>query len=74
LFYREKKANMAKLVDAPQLLVELFEEGSRPSIQWVRAMQYSGQIPHIKLGHLVRFDVEQVRTHLNKKAAKSVSK
>ncbi len=65
---------MAKLVDAPQLLEELFEEGSRPTIQWVRAMQYSGQIPHIKIGHLVRFDVEQVRNHLNRKAAKTVSK
>ncbi len=65
---------MAKLVDAPRLLEELFEEGSRPSLQWVRNLQYSGAIPHIKLGHLVRFDVEQVRAHLNRKAAKTATK
>ena len=53
-----------KLVDANGLLEALFEANSRPSVRWVRQMQAQRVIPYLKLGHLVRFDVEAVREAL----------
>ena len=53
-----------KLVDAKGLLDALFEEGCRPSVRWVRKMQAGRCIPYVKIGHLVRFDVEEVRAAL----------
>lgn len=53
-----------QLVRAEKLLELLFEEESRPSLRWLRGLQASRKIPYIKLGHLVRFDVEQVRAAL----------
>ena len=55
------KSNPKKLVDAHGLLEALFDEESRPSLRSVRQMQKRRLIPYIKLGHLVRFDVEKVR-------------
>lgn len=55
-----------KLVDANGLLEALFDENSRPSLRWLRQMQASRKIPYIKIGHLVRFDVEKVRQALFK--------
>ena len=54
----------ARLVRAERLLELLFEEESRPSLRWLRQMQSQRKIPYIKLGHLVRFDVETVRRAL----------
>ncbi len=53
-----------QLVDANGLLEALFDESCRPSLRWVREMQRRRQIPYIKIGHLVRFDIEQVRRSL----------
>ena len=53
-----------KLVDAHGLLEALFDEKSRPSLRWVRKMQSQRKFPYYKLGHLVRFDVEEVRKAL----------
>lgn len=50
-----------KLVDAHGLLDALFDEPSRPSLRWVRQMQAQRKIPYVKIGHLVRFDIERVR-------------
>ena len=50
-----------QLVRAERLLELLFEKDSRPSLRWLRQMQAQRKIPYIKLGHLVRFDVEEVR-------------
>ncbi|MDP0499364.1 MAG: hypothetical protein Q7P63_04610 [Verrucomicrobiota bacterium JB022] len=58
------KTDSAKLVDAQGLLEALFEPGCRPSVRWLRQMQAQRTIPYIKIGHLVRFDVEQVRDAL----------
>ena len=59
---KEKTAGMErKLVDAQGLLEALFDEGSRPSLRWVRQMQGQRRIPYIKMGSLVRFDVNAVR-------------
>ena len=54
-----------KLVDADGLLEALFDQQSRPSLRWVRQMQAQRKIPYIKLGRLVRFDVDDVREALS---------
>ncbi len=50
-----------KLVDAQGLLEALFDEDSRPSLRWVRQMQGQRRIPYVKMGNLVRFNVNAVR-------------
>lgn len=54
-----------KLVDANGLLEVLFDKTSRPSLRWVRQMQAQRKIPYVKIGHLVRFDVAEVRKALS---------
>lgn len=56
-----------RLVDGPKLLEVLFDPDSRPSLRWLRKMQREKRIPYIKIGHLVRFDVEEVRRALDEK-------
>ena len=53
-----------QLVRAERLLELLFDDESRPSLRWLRQMQAQRKIPYVKIGHLVRFDVAQVRTSL----------
>ena len=53
-----------KLVTAPQLLEELFDVNAKPSLRWLRTQTKAKTIPHIRIGHLVFFDVEMVRTAL----------
>lgn len=55
-----------KLVDGSTLLETLFDEASRPSLRWLRKMQVEKRVPYIKIGRLVRFDPEKVRTSLSK--------
>jgi hypothetical protein len=55
------------LVDAHGLLDALFDDDSRPSLRWVREMQKRRILPYIKVGHLVRFDVDRVRTVLDER-------
>ncbi|MDP0497955.1 MAG: hypothetical protein Q7Q73_17270 [Verrucomicrobiota bacterium JB024] len=50
-----------QLVDAKGLLNALFDENSRPSLRWLRQMTAQRKIPYYKVGHLVRFNVEDVR-------------
>ncbi|MCC5807419.1 MAG: hypothetical protein JJU00_13935 [Opitutales bacterium] len=57
-------APASKLVDAQGLLNALFEEDSRPSLRWLRQMQAQRRIPYVKIGRLVRFDVDEVRAAL----------
>ena len=56
-----------RLVDGPNLLEVLFDSDSRPSLRWLRKMQREKRIPYIKIGHLVRFDVDEVRQALDEK-------
>lgn len=58
---------IGRLVNAQQLLALLFEEDSRPSMRWLRTQTKSKAIPHVRIGHLVFFDVEMVRVALARK-------
>ena len=53
-----------KLVDGLGLLEVMFEERSRPSLLWLHTATKRRTIPHIKLGRLVRYDVDAVRQAL----------
>jgi hypothetical protein len=53
-----------KLVSAEQLLDQLFDPQCRPSLRWLRSQTKSKSIPHIRIGHLVFFDMEMVRAAL----------
>ena len=53
-----------RLVRAERLLELLFDDESRPSLRWLRQCQASRKIPYVKIGHLVRFNVENVRAAL----------
>ncbi len=53
-----------KLVNAQQLLEELFDPECRPSMRWLRSMTKAKAIPFIRIGHLIFFDVDMVRTAL----------
>ena len=53
-----------KLVSAEQLLDHLFDPKCRPSLRWLRAQTKAKSIPFIRIGHLVFFDVDMVRTAL----------
>ena len=53
-----------KLVSAEQLLDQLFDPDSKPSMRWLRTQTKAKSIPHIRIGHLVFFEVEMVRAAL----------
>ena len=53
-----------KLVGAQELLNELFSDGCRPSLRWLRSQTAAKSIPYVRIGHLVFFDVEMVRRWL----------
>lgn len=53
-----------KLVSAEQLLDQLFDPQCKPSLRWLRAQTKAKSIPHIRIGHLVFFDVDMVRSAL----------
>lgn len=56
-----------KLVNAEQLLDQLFTPESRPSLRWLRTQTKAKVIPYVRLGHLVFFKVEMVRSALTTK-------
>ena len=51
-----------KLVSAEQLLEQVFAPECKPSLRWLRTQTKAKAIPHIRIGHLVFFDVDMVRT------------
>jgi hypothetical protein len=53
-----------KLVKAQQLLDEVFTPECRPSLRWLRSQTKAKTIPHVRIGHLVFFDVDLVRAAL----------
>lgn len=58
------KTVKGKLVNANQLLDELFAPECRPSLRWLRTQTKTKVIPAIRIGRLVFFDVETVRAAL----------
>ena len=56
-----------KLVSAEQMLVAVFAPECKPSLRWLRTQTKAKTIPHIRIGHLVFFDVEMVRAHLTER-------
>ena len=56
-----------KLMNAQQLLEALFTPESRPSLRWLRSQTKSRAIPFVRMGHLVFFDEDLVRTALANK-------
>ena len=56
-----------KLVSAEQLLAQLFAPECKPSLRWLRTQTKAMSIPHVRIGHLVFFDVQMVRTALGDK-------
>ena len=58
----------ASLVDARGLLEALWPDGqSRPSARWLRQQRRNRAIPFIRLGHLIYFDVDQVRAAIEER-------
>ena len=53
-----------KLVSAEQLLEQLFDPDCKPSLRWLRSQTKSKAIPFIRIGHLVFFDMDMVRSAL----------
>ena len=60
----------AKYVSPIRLLEILFEEESRPSMRWLRAMTAARKIPFTKLGGKVLFRVAEVEAALVRRAAR----
>ncbi len=60
----EQNQHEPRLVNAEGLLEALFDEQSRPSLRWLRKMQAHRVIPYYKLGHLVHFNVQEVKEAL----------
>lgn len=56
-----------KLLNGNQLLEEMWEESSRPSLRWLQEQQRRRTIPYIKIGHSVFFDPIKVRAALDRK-------
>ncbi len=61
---RKQRFQEQMLVDAHGLLDALFDKESRPSLRWVRQMQAQRKFPYVKIGHLVRFKIPDVRKAL----------
>ena len=53
-----------KLVRAEDMLEQVFAQNCKPSLRWLRTQTKTKAIPHIRIGHLVFFDVEMVRASL----------
>lgn len=53
-----------KLLSAEQLLTQLFDPDCKPSLRWLRGQTKARTIPFIRIGHLIFFDLEMVRSTL----------
>ena len=53
-----------KLLNAQQLLDQLFDAESKPSLRWLREQTRARAIPFVRIGHLVFFDLDIVRSVL----------
>jgi hypothetical protein len=46
------------------LLEQVFAPECRPSLRWLRSQTKAKAIPYFRLGHLIFFDVDMVRSAL----------
>jgi hypothetical protein len=53
-----------RLLRPTELLDQLFAPECRPSLAWLRAQIKAKSIPHVRIGHLLFFDLEMVRETL----------
>jgi len=53
-----------QLVDGTTLLQILFPPECRPTLRWLRDRQATRTLPFVKIGHLVFFNPDKVREHL----------
>ena len=60
----------AKYVSPKRLLELLFEEESRPTLRWLRAMTSARKLPFAKIGGKVLFRVSEVEAALVRRAAR----
>ena len=56
-------------VTAIRLLEILFEEGSRPSMRWLRSLTAAKKVPFVKLSGKILFKVSEVESFLAAKGA-----
>lgn len=56
-----------KLVNAEQLLDQLFDPNCKPSLRWLRSQTKAKTIPYVRLGRLIFFDLTLVRSALANK-------
>jgi hypothetical protein len=54
------------LLSAEELLPIIFGEKNKPSLRWLRSLTKRRTVPHLKIGHLVRYDPTAVREALKK--------
>lgn len=59
---------VTRYVDAEKLLEILFDEGSRPSLRWIRDQQKARRLPFAKIGRLVFFDPVACKAALDAKS------
>ena len=52
------------LLDGDGLLSALFGPLNKPSIRWLRYQTKRRTIPHLRIGHFVRYDLAKVREAL----------
>ena len=57
-----EKTGSGKLLNAQQLLDQLFDAESKPSLRWLREQTRARSIPFVRIGHLVFFDLDIVRS------------
>lgn len=55
------------LVDAEKLLIALFDKDSRPCMRTIQEWYRNGVIPYYKLGQRIFFDLDEVRTYLERR-------
>ncbi len=60
-----------KLIKAEQCLDTVFDQEARPSIRWFWNQVKRKTIPCVRIGRLVFFDSEQVKTALEKRTVKA---
>ena len=68
-----ERSTLDQLVDGKRLLEIMFDEASRPSMQWLRSQVKSHMIPYIKRGRLYFFRPSSVQAWFAQKECRPSS-